>query len=113
MIVGVISQHFKSFLVIIGAVFLGWRKTRKQMPIDVLLMSNCKNDCHWSNSPACRVSAAEGRKECKVRASKEEQVETFPRDSRDCPCQYANSLKLQDKEKCGSTTHAKDPLKAQ
>ena len=69
------------------------------MPIDVLLMSNCKNDCHWSNSPACRVSAAEGRKECKVRVSKvakEEQVETFPRDSRDyrdCPCQYANSLK--------------------
>ena len=121
MIVGDISQHFKSFLVIIGAVFLGWRKSRKQMPIDVLLMSNCKNDCHWSNSPACRVSAAEGRKECKVRASKvakAEQVETFPnpyssRDSRDCPCQYANSLKLQDKEKGGSTTHAKDPLKAQ
>ena len=55
---------------------------QETMPIDVLLMSNCKNDCHWSNSPACRVSAAEGRKECKVRGSnvaKAEQVETFPR----------------------------------
>ena len=74
--------HSKSFLVIIGAVFPGWRKTRNQMPIDVLLMSNCKSDCHWSNIPACRVSPAEGRKECKVRVSKvakAEQVETFPR----------------------------------
>ena len=77
------------------------------MPIDVLLMSNCKNDCHWSNSPACRVSAAEGRKECKVRGSKvakAEQVETFPR---------ALELKLQDKEKGGSPTRAKDCVKAQ
>ena len=76
------ALHIKSSLVIVGAVFLGWRKTRKQTPIDVLLMSNCKNDCHWSNSPACRVSAAEGRKECKVRVSKvakAEQVETLPR----------------------------------
>ena len=77
------------------------------MPIDVFLMSNCKNDRHWSNSPACRMSAAEGRKECKVRVSKvakAEQVETFP---------GARELKLQDKEKGGYTTHAKDCLKAQ
>ena len=76
------ALHIMSSRVIIGAVFLGWRKTRKQMPIDVLLMSNCKSGCHWSNIPACRVSPAEGRKECKVRAlnvAKAEQVETFSR----------------------------------